>query len=150
MAQNRLALPGKENVSVGHRRHPLSGQLGDPTDAYLYHGNDGIALSREAPAARPNSEIATRCVERFFGYGSLTLLFGPKDFDTWGRSEDLAEVVHPVSSAVGGSHAAVAKLVELIKVRQLYLEFQSGSPTLAPRQRHTNNGVERALVCRVP
>jgi hypothetical protein len=36
-----------------------------------------------------------------FGYGSLTLLFGPKDFDTWGRSEDLAEVVHPVPSVFG-------------------------------------------------
>ena len=35
--QNRLALLGKESVSVGHRRHPLSGKSGDPTDAYLYH-----------------------------------------------------------------------------------------------------------------
>ena len=35
--QNRLALLGKESVSVGHRRHPLSGKSGDPTHAYLYH-----------------------------------------------------------------------------------------------------------------
>jgi len=26
----------------------------------------------------------------------LSLLFGPQDFHTWGRREDLAEVVHPV------------------------------------------------------
>ncbi len=35
------------------------------------------------------------------GYGSLRLLFSPKDFYTWGRSEDLAEVVHPVLSVFG-------------------------------------------------
>jgi hypothetical protein len=37
IVQNRLALCGKESVSVGHRRHPLSGQLGDPTHAHLHH-----------------------------------------------------------------------------------------------------------------
>ena len=37
IVQNRLALLGKQSVSVGHRRHPLPGQLGDPTHAYLYH-----------------------------------------------------------------------------------------------------------------
>ena len=37
IVQNRLALLGKESVSVGHRRHPLSGKSGDPTHAYLYH-----------------------------------------------------------------------------------------------------------------
>jgi hypothetical protein len=37
MVQNRLALLGKESVSVGHRRHLLSGQLGDPTHAHLHH-----------------------------------------------------------------------------------------------------------------
>jgi hypothetical protein len=30
MVQNRLALLSKGSVSVGHRRHPLLGQLGDP------------------------------------------------------------------------------------------------------------------------
>src|SRR5215470_3724646 len=34
IVQNRLALLGKQSVSAGHRRHPLSGQLGDPTHAY--------------------------------------------------------------------------------------------------------------------
>ena len=37
IVQNRLALLGKESVSVGHRRHPLSDKSGDPTHAYLYH-----------------------------------------------------------------------------------------------------------------
>ena len=37
IVQNRLALLGKESVSVGHPRHPLSGKSGDPTHAYLYH-----------------------------------------------------------------------------------------------------------------
>ena len=37
IVQNRLALLGKVSVSVGHRRHPLSGKSGDPTHAYLYH-----------------------------------------------------------------------------------------------------------------
>ena len=37
IVQNRLALLSEESVSVGHRRHPPSGQLGDPTYAYLYH-----------------------------------------------------------------------------------------------------------------
>jgi len=32
-------------------------------------------------------------------------------------------------------------LVELIKVRQLYLELQSGSATLAPRQRNEDTGL---------
>jgi hypothetical protein len=40
-------------------------------------------------------------------------------------------------------------LVELIKVRQLYLELQSGSATLAPRQRNENTGVEPALFGRL-
>ena len=42
-----------------------------------------------------------RTADAVFGYGSLKLLFGPKDFYTWGRSEDLAEVVHPVPSVFG-------------------------------------------------
>ena len=37
IVHNRLALLGKQSVSVGHRRHPLSGQVGDPIHAYLYH-----------------------------------------------------------------------------------------------------------------
>ena len=31
----------------------------------------------------------------------LSLLFGPQDFHTWGRREDLAEVVHPVPGVFG-------------------------------------------------
>src|SRR5215472_7865469 len=30
IVHNRLALFGKQSVSVGHRRHPLSGKSGDP------------------------------------------------------------------------------------------------------------------------
>jgi len=33
--------------------------------------------------------------------GHLSLLFGPQDFHTWGRREDLAEVVHPVPGVFG-------------------------------------------------
>jgi hypothetical protein len=35
--QNRLALVSEESVSVGHRRHPLPGQSGEPTHAHLHH-----------------------------------------------------------------------------------------------------------------
>jgi len=35
--QNRLALVREESVSVGHRRQPLPGQLGEPTHAHLHH-----------------------------------------------------------------------------------------------------------------
>jgi hypothetical protein len=35
--QNRLALVREESVSVGHRRHPPLGQLGEPTHAHLHH-----------------------------------------------------------------------------------------------------------------
>jgi len=35
--RNGVALVGEESVSAGHRRHPPSGQLGDPTHVYLYH-----------------------------------------------------------------------------------------------------------------
>src|SRR5262245_43777202 len=37
IVQNRLALVREESVSVGHRRHPLLGQLGEPTHAHLHH-----------------------------------------------------------------------------------------------------------------
>src|SRR5215472_5860310 len=37
LTQNRLALLGKESVSVGHRRHPLSVKSGEPTHAHLHH-----------------------------------------------------------------------------------------------------------------
>ena len=35
--QNRLALVREQSVSVGHRRQPLPGQLGEPTHAHLHH-----------------------------------------------------------------------------------------------------------------
>jgi hypothetical protein len=37
MVQNRLALLGKQSVSVVTGGSALPGQLGEPTDAYLYH-----------------------------------------------------------------------------------------------------------------
>jgi hypothetical protein len=58
------------------------------------YGEGGAA----APTRQRDCDPARR---EIFGYGSLTLLFGPKDFYTWGRSEDLAEVVHPVPSVFG-------------------------------------------------
>ena len=50
------------------------------------------------PTRKPDSDPVRR---EIFGYGLLTLLFGPKDFDTGGRTEDLAEVVHSVPSVFG-------------------------------------------------
>jgi hypothetical protein len=37
LTQNRLALVGKESVSVSHRRQRLPGQSGEPTHAHLHY-----------------------------------------------------------------------------------------------------------------
>jgi len=61
-----------------------------------------VVSANEGELLHPTRQRDRDAVRReIFGYGSLTLLFGPKDFDTWGRSEDLAEVVHPVPSVFG-------------------------------------------------
>ena len=65
--QDRLALRGEESVSVGHRRHPPPGQIGETHMRIYIIGNDGITLSREAPATVTEGEIAVtsnRCSRR--------------------------------------------------------------------------------------
>ena len=48
--------------------------------------------------------------------------------------------------AFGGTDALVAKLIELIKVRQLDFELQRSAATLAPRQRNEDASIETALL----
>jgi hypothetical protein len=65
---------------------------------------NGTSLLRQTAGAGRCTDQTARSrsgAPRIFGYGLLRLLFGPKDFHTWGRSEDLAEVVHPVPSIFG-------------------------------------------------
>ena len=58
LTQNRLALAGKESVSVGHRRQRLPGNQENPPMRIYIIGNDGITLCREAPASVTDGEIA--------------------------------------------------------------------------------------------
>jgi hypothetical protein len=61
-------------------------------------------------------------------------LFGTKDLYAWRRGEDFAEVAHPVLRVFGCTDTSAAKLIELIKVRQLDFELQSRAASVAPRQ----------------
>jgi hypothetical protein len=64
LTQNRLALVGKESVSVGHRRQRLPGATRRTHPcASTSIGNDGITLCREAPASVTDGEIAVASQE---------------------------------------------------------------------------------------
>jgi hypothetical protein len=52
------------------------------------------------------------------------------------------EGVHPVAGLLRRADAAIAELIELIEARQLDLELQGGSFTVAAHQRHQHPGIE--------
>src|SRR5262249_53861515 len=59
LTQNRLAVVGKESVSVGHRRQqPPGPNQENPPMRICVIGNDGITLCRETPATVNEGEIA--------------------------------------------------------------------------------------------
>src|SRR6266700_4216047 len=85
---------------------------------------------------RPFSAFRHRCA--FHPALSSLQLFGTKYLYAWRSGENFAEIVHPVMCAFGCTDASVAKLIELIKVRQLDFELQSRAAPVATRQRNQN------------
>jgi len=53
--------------------------------------------------------------------------------------------VHPVAGLLVGPDAAVAELIELIEVRQLYFELQRCPVAVASGQRYEHAGAEPAF-----
>ena len=54
---------------------------------------------------------------------SRVQLFGTEDFDTGRCGKDLAELAHPVMSVFRAAGTPIAKLIELIEVRELDFEL---------------------------
>src|ERR1700752_1577510 len=58
---------------------------------------------------------------------SCLQLFGAQDLHAGRCCENLAELVHPVMCVFGCTDAPIAKLIELIEVRELDFELQGGT-----------------------
>jgi hypothetical protein len=73
-------------------------------------------------------------------------LLGAQNLDARRGCEDLAEIMHPVMRVIGGSDAAIAKLVELTEVFQFDFELQSRTSALAAGEWHQDPGAEPAAL----
>ena len=76
-------------------------------------------------------------------------LFAMENFDTGRCSEDLAELVHPVMGVFRAADTPMAKLIELIEVRELDFELQGRTTRVTSGQWNQHAPVETAVASRL-
>jgi hypothetical protein len=73
--------------------------------------------------------------------------FNSQELHLWRREQDLAEGVHPLAGLVVGLDAALAELIELIKIGELDFELQRRT-AVATRQWHKQTRIELLALSR--